>query len=82
MKRPQFLGKCAAAAISLSGSSDVVAADTAAHGASGRKLTMRVGCQNGPTTPKMLDYFKRHGVEHICGYPAIEAVPHVGVSTT
>ena len=30
---------------------------------------MHVGCQNGPTTPKMLDYFKRHGVDHICGYP-------------
>ena len=30
---------------------------------------MHVGCQSGPTTPKMLDYFKRHGVDHICGYP-------------
>ena len=37
--------------------------------ASGAKLAMHVGCQNGPTTPARLDYFKRHGVDHICGYP-------------
>ena len=32
-------------------------------------VKMHVGCQRGPTTPEMLDYFKRHGVDHICGYP-------------
>jgi len=30
---------------------------------------MYVGTQLGPTTPQMLKYFKRHGVDHICGYP-------------
>ena len=30
---------------------------------------MHLGCQRGPTSPEMLDYFKRHGVEAICGYP-------------
>jgi mannonate dehydratase len=30
---------------------------------------MHLGCQRGPTTPAMLDFFKRHGVEHICGHP-------------
>ena len=31
---------------------------------------MQVGTQQGPTTPRMLQYLKRHGVNHICGYPA------------
>jgi len=30
---------------------------------------MHVGTQRGPTNPEMLQYFKRHGVNHICGYP-------------
>jgi len=28
-----------------------------------------LGCQSGPTTPQRLQFFKRHSVEHICGYP-------------
>ena len=28
-----------------------------------------LGCQSGPTTDKRLRFFKRYGVEHICGYP-------------
>jgi len=32
-------------------------------------VKMHVGCQRGPTIPAMLQIFKRHGVEHICGYP-------------
>ena len=31
--------------------------------------SMVVGCQRSPTDAPRLDYFKRHGVEHICGYP-------------
>jgi mannonate dehydratase len=31
-------------------------------------LGMHVGCQRGPTNAAMLQAFKRHGVEHICGY--------------
>jgi len=34
-----------------------------------RPVRMRVGTQRGPTTPERLQYFKRHGVDHICGYP-------------
>jgi mannonate dehydratase len=30
---------------------------------------MHVGTQRGPTNPETLDYFKRHGVDHVCGYP-------------
>ena len=36
---------------------------------SGTPVKMHVGTQQGPTTPRMLQYFKRHGVNHICGYP-------------
>ncbi|MGH9629472.1 MAG: mannonate dehydratase [Bryobacteraceae bacterium] len=30
---------------------------------------MKLGCQSGPTSDQRLQFFKRHGVEHICGYP-------------
>ncbi|MPZ18331.1 MAG: TIM barrel protein [Luteitalea sp.] len=30
---------------------------------------MHVGTQRSGTTAEMLQYFKRHGVDHICGYP-------------
>jgi mannonate dehydratase len=33
------------------------------------RATMTVGCQRSPTDAKMLMYFKRHAVDHICGYP-------------
>ncbi|MCZ6710733.1 MAG: mannonate dehydratase, partial [Gammaproteobacteria bacterium] len=34
-----------------------------------KPVKMYVGTQRGPTTPQMLQYIKRHGVDHICGYP-------------
>ncbi|MDA2930615.1 D-mannonate dehydratase, partial [Acidobacteria bacterium AH-259-O06] len=34
-----------------------------------KKVLMHVGTQRGPTNDEMLQYFKRHGVNHICGYP-------------
>ena len=30
---------------------------------------MYVGSQRGPTSKKTLQFLKRHGVDHICGYP-------------
>ncbi len=33
------------------------------------KSRIKLGTQRGPTTDEMLRYFKRHGVDHICGYP-------------
>lgn len=50
----------------------LAAAPAAAHLApagSAAKGKMVLGCQRGPTSDQMLDYFKRHGVEHICGHP-------------
>ena len=34
-----------------------------------KPVKMFVGSQRGPTNARMLQYFKRHGVDHICGYP-------------
>lgn len=34
-----------------------------------------LGCQRGPTDQRRLQHFKRHGVEHICGYPEPAADP-------
>ena len=36
-----------------------------------RSSQMHVGTQQGPTNAEMLDYFKRHGVEAVCGYPVV-----------
>ena len=33
------------------------------------KSRIKLGTQRGPTSNEMLRYFKRHGVDHICGYP-------------
>jgi mannonate dehydratase len=35
-----------------------------------RRALMNVGTQQGPTSDEMLQYFKRHACDHICGYPA------------
>ncbi|MCS7024898.1 MAG: mannonate dehydratase [Bryobacteraceae bacterium] len=32
-------------------------------------VKMKLGCQSGPTDEKRLQFFKRHSVNHICGYP-------------
>src|SRR5258707_1028193 len=46
------------------------AADAASTpSASPQPMKMYVGCQRSPTTPEMLQFFKRHGVNNICGYP-------------
>jgi mannonate dehydratase len=34
-----------------------------------------LGCQRAPTDSRRLQHFKRHGVDHICGYPENEADP-------
>lgn len=38
-----------------------------------KKVAMHLGTQQGPTTAEMLDYFKRNGVEAVCGYPQVAA---------
>jgi mannonate dehydratase len=34
-----------------------------------KQVKMHVGTQRSPTSPRMLQYIKRHGINNICGYP-------------
>ena len=61
------------AAIGVAGQTTASAADGASVQRTPLPIKMYVGCQRGPTTPKLLDHFKRHGVTHICGYPEISS---------
>jgi len=81
MKRREFvshLGAAAGAAAgvvtvgvpALAGAITDEAAQSTRQTSKRPKARMVVGCQRSPTTPQMLDYFKRHAVEHINGYPS------------
>jgi hypothetical protein len=72
MKRRSFVAGMGMGAALLRGEAtraDGVAPEPGSPGRSGKPVKMYAGTQQGPTTPGMLDYFKRHGVNHICGYP-------------
>ncbi len=64
MNRRQFVSVSATGAAALSGSESKAAAKSI-----GPKPKMKLGCQSSPTDVKRLQYFKRHSVDHICGYP-------------
>src|SRR5262245_5078259 len=68
MKRRQFL-TLAAGTAAVAGCNRT--ARDAAAPAEKKPVAMYVGCQRSPTTAEMLQFFKRHGVDHICGYPVI-----------
>jgi mannonate dehydratase len=73
MKRRQFVtisGLAGLGAIAPSGS-----ARAQQRAPSGRSTGPVLGCQRGPTDHRRLQYFKRHGVDHICGYPENGADP-------
>lgn len=70
MNRRSFLS--AAAAAGLAGCARRNPGARAVVPEAAAPVRMHVGCQRGPTTAARLKYFKRHGVEHICGYPVIE----------
>ena len=73
MKRRNFLSLAggAAAAGTLGADRAVVASQPqpTSKPSKARPVRMYVGCQRGPTTPEMLQFFKRHAVDHICGHP-------------
>jgi mannonate dehydratase len=72
MKRRSFVSLVGTGAVLLRGEATGaggVAPGPEARRRSGKPVKMHVGTQQGPTTPEMLQYFKRHGVNHICGYP-------------
>ena len=74
MDRRKFLsvGGTAAGAAALTGCGETTPNGGEGGGAAKqemRPMRMHVGTQRGPTNPEMLQYFKRHGINHIVGYP-------------
>ena len=77
MHRRSFMTSCGSA-VALAGiDARIVSADEGPKPS--KPIKMHLGCQRGPTTPEMLDYFKRHGVDAICGYPPVS--PDLGYWT-
>lgn len=73
MKRRRFVtisGLAGLGAMAPSGSSSAQQ-----RAPSGRSTGPVLGCQRGPTDLRRLQHFKRHGVDHICGYPENGADP-------
>ena len=64
MNRRQFVTATSAGAAALSNPSSADAAPQAAR----KAPLMKLGCQSSPTSDKRLQFFKRHSVNHICGY--------------
>ncbi|MDQ6700680.1 MAG: mannonate dehydratase [Acidobacteriota bacterium] len=65
MNRRQILSSTAAAAafqILPSGTRRL-------HAATPTRASVRLGCQSGPTDDRRLQFFARHAVQSICGYP-------------
>ena len=70
MERRQFLSLAGPTAIAgLVSDATVAQPASAAEGQQRRPVSMYVGSQRGPTAPRMLQFLKRHGVDHVCGYP-------------
>jgi len=72
MDRRHFLAMAGATAVTAgcaNSSGESPSTETADSSPTQRPVKMHVGCQRGPTSPQMLQFFKRHGVNHICGYP-------------
>ena len=70
MKRREFMAAAGLAATSA-GCGSVVqsASEEAKQNRPPKPVSMYVGTQRSPTDSRMLQFIKRHGVDHICGYP-------------
>jgi len=55
--------------LSAAGAAFRAKGSAAADPAPGKRALMKLGCQSGPTSEKRLQFFKRHSVNNICGYP-------------
>ncbi len=67
MKRREFL-TAAGASAAIGCSQQHETAETAAK-TELPPVKFVLGCQSGPTSGERLSFFKRHGVDHICGWP-------------
>ena len=73
MDRRLFVSSGLAGVAGLAGQSSALGAPQQKASAPPASTRMVVGTQQSPTTDKMLQYFKRHGCDNICGYPALNA---------
>ena len=73
MRRRQFVRLSGLAGLGAMAPGGSVLAQESAR--SGRSAGPVLGCQRGPTDLRRLQQFKRHGVDHICGYPENRADP-------
>ncbi|MBI3695612.1 MAG: mannonate dehydratase [Acidobacteria bacterium] len=62
MNRRHFVSLTTAAAAATN-------ATASAQSAPRTRALMKLGCQSGPTSEKRLQFFARHSVRNICGYP-------------
>jgi mannonate dehydratase len=79
MKRRQFIAAAAATPALTASAAQNTAALPKNHPGLDYKpgqAVMVLGCQSGPMTEERMNYFKRHGVDHITGYP--ETLPGGG----
>jgi len=76
MNRRDFVSRAAAVAALAQTSMPAPAAQSGAR----KRALMKLGCQSSPTNEQRLQFFKRHSVNNICGYPEPkdpQAVPTV-----
>src|SRR5262249_39872100 len=74
MSRGQFAAVAGAGAV-VAGAAMIAGSrreEKAAEKPKKRPIRMHLGCQRKPTTVEQLQFFKRHSVDHICGYPVIK----------
>ena len=68
MKRRDFISLTAGAAALNAGCSQQPQSTGTAQGEP-KPALMVLGCQSGPTSDERLSFFKRHAVDHVCGWP-------------
>lgn len=71
MKRRHFLAWTGTSAVAAALGSNPRAAAARPNEKAGPGIRMHLGTQRGPTTREILQFAKRHGVDHICGYPPV-----------
>src|SRR3984893_1468930 len=67
MNRRKFFASSGAAAAALA-----TEGLKPASAAPAKRALMKLGCQSAPSNETHFKYFARYGVQHVCGYPAIQ----------
>jgi len=81
MKRRDFLATAGVTAAALGGCSKTSvppADDSTARADELPEVKLYAGTQRSPTSAKMLQFIKRHGVDHVCGFPPSPPYPERG----